>query len=193
MDFVYGNFECNGGVADELLTGTKVQNIQKRKTVNLELFLKAKYGDKIFKDIRYIKIDTEGHDYTILNSFHSLLNHMIKFKYFLPVIQVEYFAYFRYNNEKDGKLKGGSVKLFSAIANLPVKYSIYCSAQCNNEMSCDTNLKDELYIETIDGPKNMDNNNKHLIATYLRFKNNKLSAVCDDVLLIPEKKYLTTI
>jgi hypothetical protein len=186
MDYVWGNFECNGGIADEKLTGTKVKNVQKRNTVNLELFLKLKYGDNIFKDIRYIKIDTEGHDYTILNSFHSMLNHMIKFNYFLPVIQVEYFAYFRYNNEADGKLKGGSIQLFTAVANLPVKYSIYCAAQCNNNKACDTNLKEELYIETINGPKNMDNNTTHLIATYLRFKESKLSTVCDDVLLIPK-------
>ena len=46
----------------------------KRKAVNLEGFLTRSYGAQILPRVKYIKMDAEGFDSTILKSIYHMIN-----------------------------------------------------------------------------------------------------------------------
>ena len=100
---------CNGGIGQNV--GVKVQG---RELVS---FLGEKYGIDSIKKVKFIKIDTEGHDVNILKS----LKMTTTFYDFDPIIWVEWFLQYKYGAKT--KCTKESKDLFDSIQS--IGYQIY--------------------------------------------------------------------
>jgi FkbM family methyltransferase len=111
---------CNGG-GFEGISKLKHRSTFKLKVQgkNLDNFLRAEYSDKISK-IKYIKIDTEGHDLYVIRSIHKLISE------YQPYIKAEVFMHTSYEQR---------IALYQTLKDLG--YTIY-------KVASDSNYKGEI-------------------------------------------------
>mmetsp|Transcript_85157 Transcript_85157/g.147177 ORF Transcript_85157/g.147177 Transcript_85157/m.147177 type:complete len:379 (+) Transcript_85157:62-1198(+) len=112
LDFSYGG-PCNGGVSGY---GDKGGRKLQFNVVNLEAFLRQKYGPALIPKISFIKTDAEGFDYQILKSMFPLIKQICEASE-CPVIQVEWFD--RFQTQDPETISSGSQKLFDVISQMP--------------------------------------------------------------------------
>jgi len=117
LDFAYAGDMCNGGVAMKEFEFQKKETHVRVAATYIPGFLIRKYGEEIFDQITFIKIDAEGFDAFILRTLKPILKRNPKI-----ILMVEWFDHYFTKDDPEG-IHPRSQELFDTIGEMG--YDIY--------------------------------------------------------------------